>query len=167
MKEKLKDRIDVLFEKAKAGEPNAQLKLSKFFYKGHLVKKSTDQAKYWAFKAIQNGNGNAQAYYQTIVTGGFRPSSKLVDLCDKISLFSIYEFAIAFIPFLIMSIFHLDDNIFYNICLWIFGVGFVSFLLSLLTGKIGEAINKAKGKSIGTGLGIVVVHVIALWLTIA
>lgn len=167
MKERIKDRIDVLFEKAKAGDNEAQLKLAKSFYRGNLVEKSIDQAKYWAFKAIQNGNGNALAYYQAIVTGGIRPSSKLVDLCDKISVISIYEFAIALIPFLIMNIFHLDDNIFYNICLWIFGVGFISYLLSRLTGKIGEAINKAKGKSIGAGVGIVVVHIVALWLTIA
>ena len=167
MKEKLKDRIDVLFEKAKAGDNEAQLKLAKSFYRGNLVEKSIDQAKYWAFKAIQNGSGNAQAYYQALVTGSSHPLNNFVDLCDKISLFPIYEYAIAFFPFLIMSIFHLDDNIFYNICLWIFGVGFISFLLSLLTGKIGETINKVKGKSVGTVVGFVVVHIVALWLTFA
>ena len=60
MKERIKDRIDVLFEKAKAGDNEAQLKLAKSFYRGNLVEKSIDQAKYWAFKAIQNGNGNRQ-----------------------------------------------------------------------------------------------------------
>ena len=64
-----------------------------------------------------------------------------------------------------MSIFNLDDNLFYNICLWIFGVGFISFLVSLLTGKIGETINNANGKSVGTVLGFLLVHIVALWIT--
>ena len=51
------------------GDATAQLKLAKCFHRGHLVEKSSDLAKYWAFKAIQNGNGEARDYYQTIVKG--------------------------------------------------------------------------------------------------
>ena len=165
MSDLLKDRIDILVDKAKSGDATAQLSLAKCFHAGRLVEKSSDLAKYWAFKAIQNGNGKARGYYQALVAGNTSSSSKFVDLCDKISVFPIFEYTIAFIPFLIMSIFNLDDNLFYNICLWIFGVGFISFLVSLLTGKIGETINNANGKSVGTVLGFLLVHIVALWIT--
>lgn len=163
----LKDRIDVLIEKAKSGDAKAQLSLAKCFHSGHLVEKSSDMAKYWAFKSLQNGNDKAMGYYQAIVTRSNYSHNKFVNLCDKISVFPILEFSAAFFPFLFMNFFNLDDNLFYYICLWIFGVGFISFLISLLTGKIGESINKSNGKSVGVVVGFIVVHIFALWLTFA
>lgn len=68
MKEPLKDRIDVLFEKAKSGDSKAQLKLAKCFYSGKLVEQSIDQAKYWAFKAILAENKDASIFYKTIIS---------------------------------------------------------------------------------------------------
>ena len=67
MKELLRDRVDVLMEKAQAGDGDAQLKLAKWFYEGHLVEKSIDQAKYWAFKSILAGNTSASSFYANIV----------------------------------------------------------------------------------------------------
>lgn len=165
MSNPLKDRIDILTEKAKSGDAKAQLSLAKCFHNGHLVEKSSELAKYWAFKSLQNGNGEARGYYQAMVTGNQYSQNKFADLCDAISIFPIIEYTLAFFPFLFMSIFDLDDNFFYYTCLWFFGVGFISFLISLLTGKIGESINKTNGKSVGTVIGFVTVHIVALWLT--
>ena len=64
----LKDRIDILIEKAKSGDSKAQLRLAKCFNSGHLVEKSPDLAKYWAFKSLQSGNNKAAKFYQAIIT---------------------------------------------------------------------------------------------------
>lgn len=37
-------------------------------HKGRLVEKSSDLAKYWAFKAILNGNNSAVSFYKTLVS---------------------------------------------------------------------------------------------------
>lgn len=167
MSNPLKDRIDILIEKAKSGDAKAQLNLAKCFLSGHLVEKSSELAKYWAYKSLQNGNRKAIEYYRAIVTGSSYSQKKFVELCDKISIFPIWEFFFAFIPFLFMSIFNLDNNTFFTICLWIFCIGFISFIISLFTGKIGESISRTNGKSVGKVLGFIVVHIIALWLTFA
>ena len=67
MKELIRDRIDVLLDKAKSGNSRAQLRLAKCFYKGRLVEKSPDLAKYWAFKAILGGDEFAADFYKTVV----------------------------------------------------------------------------------------------------
>lgn len=66
MKDLLRDRIDVLMDKAKAGNARAQLKLARWFKKGHLVEKSLDQARYWAFKAVSAGKVSAQSFYESL-----------------------------------------------------------------------------------------------------
>lgn len=167
MKNLLKDRIEILLDKAKAGDSEAQLKLAKNFYKGRLVEKSIDQAKYWAFKSMSSGNSSAGDYYDAMVQGKNYSNTNISDLCEIISVIPIFEYSVAFIPFLIMTIFKFDNNLFYNICLWIFVVGFISFLISLLFGKIGESINNLTGKAIGAVVGFVIVHIVALWLTFA
>lgn len=161
MKKLLKDRIDVLIEKAKQGDAKAQLKLAKCFYKGHLVEKSLDMAKYWAFKSIQNGNNSAMYYYKAIN----RPTKSFVSFCEKLVTFPIWEYIIGFALFCFMHLLGLDDNVFYNICIWVFAIGLTSFFISLLSGKIGELINKADGKTIGTVIGFFIVHILALWVT--
>lgn len=165
MSDLLKDRIDVLIEKAKSDDAKAQLSLAKCFHRGRLVEKSSELAKYWAFKSLLNGNDEARGYYQAVVAGNENSHNKFVDLCDMIAFFPILEYAFAFFPFLFMSIFNLDDNLFYSICFWVFGVGLISFLISLLTGKIGESINRTNGESVGKVFGFIIVHIIALWLT--
>lgn len=54
------DRFDALLNKAKSEDPKAQYELAEWFYKGHLVEKSNEQAAYWAFKALNNGNLDAE-----------------------------------------------------------------------------------------------------------
>ena len=54
MKELIKDRIDILVEKAKGGDFESQFELAKSFYYGKLVERSLPLARYWAFKAITN-----------------------------------------------------------------------------------------------------------------
>lgn len=65
-KERIKDRIDVLIEKAKSGDSSAQLSLAKNFKKGILVEPSIEQARYWAFKAVSNGNTAAESFYNSL-----------------------------------------------------------------------------------------------------
>lgn len=55
------DRFDVLMNKAKSNDSKAQYKLAQWFYKGHLVEKSNQQAAYWAFKALNNGYLKAES----------------------------------------------------------------------------------------------------------
>lgn len=62
----LNDRFDTLLEKAKSGDPKAQYKLAKWLYRGHLVEKDIEAAKYWAFKAIEGGHKNAEALFEKI-----------------------------------------------------------------------------------------------------
>ena len=49
------DRFDALINKARSEDAKAQYKLAKWFYTGHLVEKSNEQAAYWAFKSLNNG----------------------------------------------------------------------------------------------------------------
>lgn len=67
MKELIRDRIDVLLDKAKSGNSRAQLRLAKCFHKGRLVEKSPELAKYWAFKALLGGNESAANFFKTVV----------------------------------------------------------------------------------------------------
>jgi len=65
-KELIKDRIDVLLEKAHEGDSSAQLTLATYFKDGKLVEISLDQAKYWAFKAVSNGSTVAESFYNSL-----------------------------------------------------------------------------------------------------
>ena len=62
----VEDRIDVWMEKAKAGDAKAQFRLAKCFKRGHLVEKSLDLARYWAFKAVSSGKTSAQSFYESL-----------------------------------------------------------------------------------------------------
>lgn len=100
MKELLKHRIDALMEKAKAGDANAQLKLAHEFIKGKLVEKSVDNARYWAFKAVNGANPFAINYYNDLASGK-------VETIDNMTLKSIfYKFIgyLGLIPFVEMAI---------------------------------------------------------------
>lgn len=66
MKEQLRDRIDVLMDKAKGGDAKAQLKLAREFKRGKLVEKSLEQAKYWAFKSVSAGYLKATSFYMSL-----------------------------------------------------------------------------------------------------
>ena len=62
----MRDRIDVLLEKAKGGDPVAQHDVAEHFYQGNLVEKSREQAMYWAFKAVSSGRYNTSFYYKMV-----------------------------------------------------------------------------------------------------
>lgn len=62
----LKDRFDVLLDKAKSGDVNAQYRIAAWLYKGHLVEQKLEAAKYWAFKAINNGNKKAEILFEKL-----------------------------------------------------------------------------------------------------
>lgn len=62
----LKDRFDSLLDKAKNGDSKSQYRLAKWLYKGHLVKRDIEAAKYWAFKAINGGHKQAQIFFEQI-----------------------------------------------------------------------------------------------------
>lgn len=49
------DRFNILMNKAKSDDAFAQYELAKWFYEGHLVEKSNEQAAYWAFKSLNAG----------------------------------------------------------------------------------------------------------------
>ena len=114
MKNVVRDRFDILMEKASVGDANAQLRLSKCFKRGHLVEKSPELAKYWAFKSIQNGNRSAIGYYNSLVLFG---QKHLIDattttrnnenvslsLWQKIKLFPL-RLLLVWIPFVIVPI---------------------------------------------------------------
>ena len=51
----LRDRFDILLEKAKSGNAKSQYRLAKSLSKGFLVEKNPEAAKYWAFKSVNAG----------------------------------------------------------------------------------------------------------------
>lgn len=62
----LADRFDSLLDKAKKGDSKSQYRLAKWLYKGYLVEKDLEAAKYWAFKAINGGYKKAQILFEQI-----------------------------------------------------------------------------------------------------
>ena len=61
--ELLKDRFDVLLEKAQSGDKDAQYELAKCLFYGTLAESSAEQAQYWAFKSATQGNSSAISFY--------------------------------------------------------------------------------------------------------
>lgn len=160
MKEPLKDRIDVLFEKANAGDADAQLKLAKNFQKGHLVEKSEDLAKYWVFKAVSAGNESAIPFYQQLNLGVNINTSKTFDnVVGFLAGLPVYEFCAGILGFLISWLFGLKDSILDDISTWLFCVGGASFIFALApAGKISETKYK-QYFNVVLFIGLVVVHV--------
>ena len=161
MKEKLKDRIDVLFEKAHAGDSEAQLKLAKSFYKGRFVEKSMDQAKYWAFKSMSSGNSSANSLYQQLCYGAKEDKYAMVANLGSVTLFlPMLEFLLG----LIGVIFAPKNSLAEDICTWIFAVGIASFLLGFIPmGKLSETKYEKYAIPIGI-IGVIIVHIIAVYI---
>lgn len=61
--ELLRDRFDVLLEKAQGGDKDAQFELAKCLFNGTLAEPSVEQAQYWAFKSALQGNNSAISFY--------------------------------------------------------------------------------------------------------
>ena len=66
MKKPLKDRIDILIESARNGNSVAQLKLSKCFYKGILLRSPMRMRYTGHLKPCSAGVPEAESYYNAI-----------------------------------------------------------------------------------------------------
>lgn len=159
MKELLKHRIDVLMEKAKAGDASAQFKLAKEFKKGCIVEKSLDNARYWAFKAISSGNSSAISFYNSIASDYQVPLTQKVDnILSYIVWIPLVEFIGAIIFFVILP----NDIITNTVLGWFLCVGLISLLLILLASKINNKFsNQPLTKRITTTI-VAIIHIIGL-----
>lgn len=158
MKELLKHRIDVLMEKAKAGDADAQIKLANEFKKGSIVEKSLDNARYWAFKAVSAGNASAISFYNSI-SSDYQSSAS-----EKIDNILIYTKWLPWVEFVgaILLFVVLPSDITPNTVLgWFLGVGLVSLFLMSFVGKIlNKLFNIAFDK--GTSITIILIHIIGI-----
>lgn len=158
MKELLKHRIDVLTEKAKAGDASAQLKLAKEFNKGCIVEKSLDSARYWAFKAVSGGNTSAISFYNSISSDYQASTSEKIDnILIYLKWLPWIEFIGAILLFII-----LPNEITPNSVLgWFLGVGLASLFLMSFVGKIlNRFFNVAFDK--GISITIIIIHIIGI-----
>lgn len=158
MKELLKHRIDVLMEKSKAGDASAQLKLAKEFKKGRIVEQSIDSARYWAFKAIAEGNSSAIKFYNSIASDYKVPFTEKV---DNILSYSKWVSWIEFIGAILFFVVLPSDITPNSVLGWFLGVGLISLLLMSFVSKIlnnlfSLALNK------GITITIVTIHIIGV-----
>ncbi len=165
MKKIIKDRIDVLFEKARSGDSNAQLKLAKSFYRGFLVEKSIDQAKYWAFKSVSSGNKSAQIFYNEILkTKKEKVTESIIFSAFILTILPYVEIVIGLAVMIIANIMGYGDSIVDSLaiaCLWL---GIASMFVSLGTGKIGDKFITSDGYVKGSSVGVLIVHVVGIYL---
>lgn len=165
MKEKLKDRIDVLFEKAKAGDNEAQLKLAKSFYRGNLVEKSIDQAKYWAFKSVSSGNMSAQGFYNELLkTKKEKVTEAIAFLITFLTILPYIEIVIGLAVMIIAIIIGYGDSIVVSLATACFGIGIVSMFVSFGSGKIGDKFITSDGYIKGSSVGVIIVHAIGIYM---
>lgn len=162
MKGIMKDRIDVLLEKAKAGDSNAQLELAKSFYKGHLVEKSIDQAKYWVFKSASAGNEAAISLYRLLNLGiKDNKTNSFMELLGALVLFlPIAEFFLGLIGLLFIN----GNSTAGKISTWLFAVGLASFVFGFIpVGKLSETKYEKYALKIGISC-IIIVHIVAIFI---
>jgi len=159
MKELIKNRIDILIDKAREGNARAQLRLAKCFYNGHLVERSVDLAKYWAFKAMVGGNSSATDFYQAVVDN---KNYTLYRLCSGLVVLTVAELFCGFIlSFIFANVESIEDWLGIPIGMAI--TGFVSMILGgMLFRKMGTFFIGRNGAEIGYIIGTTVVHVLAL-----
>lgn len=62
-----KRNVKHLHRFAKEGEVEAQNHLAKRFYKGNMVKKSSQRAAFWSQKASFSGDADAKEFLETII----------------------------------------------------------------------------------------------------
>lgn len=166
MKEILKHRIDALMEKAIAGDADAQLQLAKEFVRGKYVEKSQDNARYWAFKAINGGNYSAQTFYYDLYFSHTKSNYSLKNILSKalqkLVFFPTLELILGFVGLIFVP----DESIFYTVSCCLFLIGIVTLIL---IGWLGEKIESffsdyATEKSIG--IIMIVTHIVALCIAI-
>ena len=166
MKELIKDRIDVLMDSANKGNTNAQLKLARCFYEGHLVEKSIDNALYWSFKAISSDNDTAIRYFEAISAGNILPLSESMQKIEKVSHIiekvPIWEIIIGIACFYIMS--QIDIQSLF--ILWIAVTGFLSLFGSFIVKKIYNRFVKRGKIDLSSSITIIIIHFILIYITI-
>lgn len=59
-------RFDAMLREAQAGNAKAQYRLARWLYKGRIVEKNYDAARYWSFKALCNQHKRAAALFEKI-----------------------------------------------------------------------------------------------------
>ena len=163
MKEPLKDRIDVLIESAKNGDGVVQLKLSKYFYEGHLVEKSIENAKYWAFKATSAGIPNAESYYNAITRGVKLSMSdnlrNYIGIIKNVEVAPIWEFFIGLFGIIVSSKVSYLENFF----IWLLMTGMISGVLGYVVKYICHFFAKNFELDLSAMITIFVVHVVSIY----
>lgn len=167
MKEPLKDRIDVLIESAKSGDGVAQLKLSKYFYEGHLVEKSIENAKYWAFKATSAGIPNAENYYNAITQGAKLPLSdnlrRYIGIIRKIGAAPIWEFFIGLFGIIVFS----KVTFWGDFSIWLLMTGMISGILGYVVKHVYHFFVKSPEFDLSAIFTIFVVHIVSIYYGIS
>jgi len=67
----LENKINAICNDARNGDAEKQLTLAKCFYYGKYVKRNLNLARYWLFKAIGNGNTEAEELYNVMFAPHF------------------------------------------------------------------------------------------------
>lgn len=164
MKEVLKDRVDALIELAKAGDGMSQLKLAKWFYRGHLVEKSTENALYWSFKAVSAGVPFAENYYNAITIGAKLPISekmrKNIALIRKMEVVPIWEFFIGISGLFVLPKVEVLDSF----LIWLLLTGLVSGILSYIVKKLYNFFAKNLEIDLSGIITLIVVHILSIYL---
>lgn len=166
MKEKLKHRVDALMEKAIAGNADAQLQLAKEFVKGKYVEKSQDNAKYWAFKAINGGNYSAQNFYYDLYSNHTKSNSSvkiiLSKALQKIVFFPIIELILGFAGLVFVP----DESTIYTVSCYLFLIGIITLILIGWLGEKLEAVFSDYATEKSIGIILIVTHIVALCIAI-
>lgn len=158
MKTLLVHRIDGLYKQAIAGNPEAQLKLAKEFVRGRIVEKSLDNARYWAFRAVNGGNSSAIAFYNSIASDYRAPlPDKIEHILSYVRWVPWIEIIGAFILLLILPF----DQIVTHIVVCFIPLGILSLFLGAVGSKIIERLFGLSNTK-GFALVLFIVHVIAL-----
>ena len=163
MKEHIRDRIDVMIDKAREGNARAQLKLAKCFYSGYLVEKSIDLAKYWAFKSLVGGCNSADSFYKVVVDGR---NYTIFRICRGMVVLAVVEiFCCLILTFVTVDAESLKDRI-----LVAFGMSSMGISLLMAGGvllrRIGQSLLGRNGAELGIIIGIIAVHVLALFVVL-
>lgn len=167
MKDIVKHKIDVLMEKAKAGDADSQLKLANEFVEGKLVEKSLENAMYWSFKAINGGNHQAVNYYNNLVSGKVESLSKstykeiLYKLMGYLGMIPPVEMVLG----LIGVIFTSSKSVLSLYSLAFLLLGSITMLLVAWLCDTLESLFSNHGSEKSIFLIITATHILALYLT--
>lgn len=167
MKKELKHRIDQLMDKAIAGDADAQLNLAKEFIRGRLVEKSLENAKYWAFKSINEGNVSAEILYNDLCTENIEKYSSKSILLNKVFNCIQYLPLLIFVELILGIaglIFVSDVKPLGTISLYLFLLGIASLILIGWLGDKLESYFSEHAKEKSMLLIMLVTHLFLLFI---